>query len=490
MFPRGMGQQSKDVEPRFPNPTESFSKWFDAVLSEAELVDVRYGVKGFIVYRPFLMRIIKQIYALFERELEEDGHEPALFPLVIPRSYLSKESEHIKGFEGEVFWVTKRGHRELEEPLALRPTSETAIYPMYALWISGKSDLPLKIYQSVAVYRAETKATRPLLRGREFLWVETHDVFATKEEAYKQVERDVEIFERVVWEKLGIPFLHFKREEFDKFAGAEESFAFDTLLPDGNVLQIGTTHYLGTNFSRAFEIKFLDEDGVNKYVHQTCFGIGISRIAASIIAVHGDEFGLRLPFWIAPVQIVIVPIPKKGLEAKIDAYCKELKEKLSRWRVVYDDSDNTPGEKFYRWDTLGVPIRVEVGPKELETKVLTLFRRDKRERLQVPETELLEAIPKIARDILETLKAQARERLEAALAEAKTREDFEAAVASGTKIVRAPFCAREECAAEIKAATGGFEARGTRLGEELTTPLKCFWCGSDAKKLTYFAKAY
>lgn len=477
------------VEPKFGSKFENFSKWFDAVLSEAGLVDIRYGVKGFIVYRPFLMKIIKQIYALFEEELEKDGHEPALFPLVIPRSYLSKESEHIKGFEGEVFWVTKRGHTELEEPLALRPTSETAIYPMYALWIRGKSDLPVKIYQSVAVYRAETKATRPLLRGREFLWIETHDAFATKEEAYEQVRKDVEIFRRVVLEKLGIPFLHLKREEFDKFAGAVESFAFDTLLPDGNVLQMGTTHYLGTNFSKAFEICFLDENNVRRHVHQTCFGIGISRIAASIIAVHGDEFGLRLPFWIAPVQVVIVPIPKKGMEAEVDAYCRELKEKLSRWRVVYDDSKNTPGEKFYKWDMLGVPIRIEVGPKELKTKVLTLFRRDKRERLKVPEAELLEAIPKLADDMLRTLRSEAEERLANSVKEAKTREEFEALLAAGAKIIRAPFCSRRECASEIKAASGGYEARGSRLDEE-EEPGKCFWCGMDAKEIAYFAKAY
>ncbi|MEM1908933.1 MAG: aminoacyl--tRNA ligase-related protein, partial [Thermofilaceae archaeon] len=239
---------------------EDFSEWFSQVLSKADLIDLRYGVQGFIVHKPWAMRIIRQIYRMFEEELEKTGHEPVLFPLVIPEEYFEKEKEHVEGFKPEVFWVTEAGEEKLERRLALRPTSETAFYSMYALWIQSWRDLPLKLYQSVSVYRYE-KATRPFIRGREFLWIETHCAFATREEALKQIREDMENTRRVLWEKLAIPFLFLRRPQWDKFAGAEDTYAADTVMPDGRVLQISSTHDLGQRFAKAFGITFMREDG-------------------------------------------------------------------------------------------------------------------------------------------------------------------------------------------------------------------------------------
>ena len=354
-----MASEDKTVEEKLPDKFSNTSEWYSKVLLEAGIVDIRYGVKGFIVYMPYGMAIMKNIIRLFEEELEKTGHKPVLFPIVIPEGNLKKEEEHITGFAAEVFWITRAGDDELEERLALRPTSETAMYPIYSLWISSYKDLPFKAYQTVAVYRYETKATRPLLRGREFLWIEAHDVFRSREEAIRQTIEDKEIFYRVTYGRLGIPFIHVKREDFDKFPGAEETFAFDTLMPDGRVLQIGTTHYLGQKFSRVFDVKFHDEDGSYKYGEQTCYGIGLSRILASIILVHGDNFGLVLPFDIAPIQVVIIPIPKKGFpDEELYRYAEDVEELLSqRYRVVLDRSEKTPGEKYYQYDLLGVPFR-------------------------------------------------------------------------------------------------------------------------------------
>ena len=248
---------------------ENFSEWFTQVITKADLVDQRYNVQGFIVHKPWAMRMIKAIYRIFEEELEKTGHEPVLFPLVIPEENFEKEKEHVKGFKPEVFWVTEAGDEKLERRLALRPTSETAFYQMYALWVTSWRDLPLKLYQSVTVYRYE-RHTRPFIRGREFLWIEAHDVFATHEEALKQIREDMENTRKVVWERLGIPFLFLRRPPWDKFAGAEDTYAADTIMPDGRVLQISSTHDLGQRFAKALGIVFTDKDGTKKHAWQTC----------------------------------------------------------------------------------------------------------------------------------------------------------------------------------------------------------------------------
>ncbi len=479
------------VEASLPNKSEKMSEWYSEVLDRAEIVDIRYGVKGFIVYRPFGMQIMKNIIRLYEEELEKTGHKPVLFPVVIPERNLRKEREHIKGFEGEVFWIEKAGYNPLEERLALRPTSETAMYPLYSLWIKSYKDLPFKAYQTVTVYRYETKATRPLLRGREFLWIEAHDVFTSEENARRQVLEDAEIFKKVTYEKLAIPFLHVKREEFDKFPGAVDSYAFDTLLPDGRVLQIGTTHYLGTKFSTVFEIVYHDRDGNRKFTHQTCFGIGLARILAALILIHGDEYGLILPFEVAPIQVVIIPIPKKGFDTRrINDYCHAIYNKLAKqgYRVIYDNSERSPGEKYYYYDMRGVPFRIEVGPKEVEGNFVTIFRRDIKIRERVEFDKIVEYISIKSKDILSNLRRRAEELLKNSIAEARDIDTLIKYVNERKPIIRVFFCGSKECSEKIKEITNGYETRGEPLNAKEKG--NCIICGKDGSHITILAKAY
>lgn len=250
-----------------------FNSWYNEIVDKAELADIRYNVKGFVVFRPWSVIAMKAMYDIWEKELERRGHLPALFPAVIPESNFLTEKEHVEGFAPEVFWITEHGSGEkFEEKLGLRPTSETAMYKMYSMWIRSYNDLPLKVYQSCQVWRHETKATKPFIRSREFHWIEAHDVFATREEAERQVIEDMEITQKCLLEQLGVPFLFFERPQWDKFAGAEKTFAADCLMPDGKVLQLPSTHFLGQNFAKAFNVKYTDKDGVEQYGWQTCYG--------------------------------------------------------------------------------------------------------------------------------------------------------------------------------------------------------------------------
>ncbi len=468
-----------------------FSSWYDEVLQEAELVDIRYGVKGFIIYRPNIMRIINQVYELYDKELEKTDHSPCQFPVVIPLSYFKKESVHVKGFEDEVFWVTKAGSHELEEPMILRPTSETAIYPMYSLWIRTYRDLPIKYYQTGSVYRYETRATRPLLRGREFLWIETHNVYSSIEDAREQVKQDMNIAKEVLYEKCGIPFLMLDRPEWDRFAGAQRTYGFDTLLPDGKAIQIVTTHLLGDNFSKVFDIQFEDKDGTKKLGQQTCCGPGISRIAASVICIHGDDYGLVLPFDMAPVQVVIVPIVFKGEEKLVMEKCTDIKRTIeqSGIRVKLDERDMSAGAKFYYWELMGTPIRVEIGPKEVQNHSVTIFRRDNRSRESFEDKNAVVTILRIASSVLNSLRKNAEDYVNKNTRNAKTKEELLSNAEKGG-FVKFNFCGKEECADEIKSGTGGIEVRGTLFGSDEKPKGKCAWCGKAATEVAYAAKSY
>jgi prolyl-tRNA synthetase len=472
--------------------SENFSEWYSQVLMKAELVDVRYNVQGFVVHRPWLMRIIKAIYRFFEEELEKTGHEPVLFPLVIPEENFEREKEHVEGFKPEVFWVTEAGDEKLERRLALRPTSETAFYYMYSFWIQSWRDLPLKLYQSVSVYRNESN-TRPLIRGREFLWIEAHCAFATHEEALRQVREDMENSRKVIWEKLGIPFLFLRRPPWDKFAGAEDTYAADTLMPDGRVLQISSTHDLGQRFAKAFNVMFLDRDGQRKYVWQTCYGPGIWRIAAALIAIHGDDKGLVLPFSVAPIQVVIIPIYYKDVDKeRVLGKARRVEEVLrsAGYRARVDDREGyTPGWKFNDWELRGVPLRAEIGVREVEGGVVTLCRRDTGERIVVRDEELVERVRELEEAILENLKARAKKFFEESIVEARSREEVARALESG-KIVKMPFCGREECAMDLKEATNGGKVRGTEIDFVEGDYGTCAWCGGKARQIVYVAKSY
>ena len=358
-----------------------FSEWFHNILEEAEIIDTRYPVKGMHVWLPQGFKIRKHTLNILKAILDED-HDEVQFPLLIPEDELAKEAIHVKGFEEEVYWVTHGGLTELNEKLALRPTSETAMYPMFSLWVRNHSDLPMKYYQVVNTFRYETKHTRPLIRVREITtFKEAHTVHATAEETEQQVKDAVKIYKKF-FDMLGIPYSVSRRPEWDKFPGALYTVAFDTIMPDGKTLQIGTVHNLGQTFAKTFDITYETATGEHEYVYQTCYGLS-DRVIASVIGIHGDKSGLCMPPDIAPYQVVIVPIIfKKGGEEVLE-FCRNLELKLknqANLRVYFDDRDIRAGKKYYEWEMRGVPLRIEVGPRDIQNKKVVTYRRDTQEK--------------------------------------------------------------------------------------------------------------
>ncbi len=467
---------------------ENFSEWFTEIVQKAELADMRFNVKGFLVFQPNSVMVMEKMYDFMEGALRRKGHKPYWFPTVIPEGNFKKESSHIQGFTPEVFWVTHGGEKELEERLALRPTSETAFYQMFSLWIRSYKDLPFKTYQRAQVFRYETKATRPFLRSREFHWIETHCAFATSEDALKQVYEDMATSNEVLHDKFGLPFMIFERPAWDVFPGASRTFAADVLNPDGKVVQQPSTHLIKHDFAKAFDIKYKDKDGIDKYVYTTCYGPSISRIFASVVIVHGDDKGLRFPWEIAPYHIAIVPI---GNDEKLIAKANELKEKLSDFEVVIDTSDKSPGEKFNTWELKGVPIRIDLGLKELESKKISLFRRDLNKKESIAEKDLIKHIKLIKEEFSSNLIKDADKTFNNRIVESRTLDSMKKSIEAGN-IVRCSFCSTEidgkKCA-EIVKEKAGAEVRGTNLIEEKAEG-KCIVCEKPAKKVVYIAKSY
>ncbi|HLD33269.1 MAG TPA: proline--tRNA ligase [Candidatus Nanoarchaeia archaeon] len=477
--------------------SENFSEWYTQVVQKAELADIRYNVQGFIVHMPWTMRIARKIYEYFEDAVEADGHEPMLFPTVIAEEHLKKEEEHA-GFVPEVFWVTEAGSEKIERKLALRPTGETQIYPMYSLWVRSISDLPLKRYQSrITVFRNEMQ-TRPFMRGREFMFFETHDVFVNKEDSLAQIRRDMQIMHDVAEKKLLIPFIFLKRPKWDRFLGAEDTYTSDTLHPDGRRTQISSTHYLGTNFAKAFNVTFMDTDGKQKHGHQTCFGPGIWRIIAALISIHGDDKGLVLPMNIAPLQVVIIPIvfsdKLKEMKETI-AYGHNVKEMLSDmsagYRVQFDAREHmSPGEKYNIWEMKGVPLRIEIGPKEVEAKKVTIVRRTDRKKITVALADLKKEIEAQSREIDTFIKNQAAAYFKDNTKNALTLVDVKKILKQHRGFVKAPWCSTDSgksCADKLKEETTAHVC-GTLLEEEKPAKgAKCVVCGKTAGHVVYIA---
>ncbi|MCH8945531.1 MAG: proline--tRNA ligase [Nanoarchaeota archaeon] len=469
---------------------ENFSEWYSEILEKAEIIDLRYNVKGFVVIRPWGAMIIENMYQLYEKTLRNKGHKPSFFPSVIPEKNFKKESEHIKGFIPQVFWLEKvRG----EDRLALRPTSETAMYQMYSLWIRSWRDLPLKIYQRGSVFRYETKATRPLIRGREFYWIEAHDCFETKEEAEKQVQEDIKTTEEVMYQKFGIPFLAMKRPEWDKFPGATYTIGSDSLMPDGKIIQQPSTHFLGQNFSKAFNVKFKDKNGEEQYVWQTCYGPAISRILASIISNHGDDKGLIIPYCISPIQVTIIPVFNKKNKNKIIKESEKIKKMLDNLGIKseIDSSEKRPGEKYYELELKGVPFRIELGDREIKNKKLTLFIRDIGKK-QVINMEDLSKIKKFGEKFDERLKAKANNFLKKSIINCKTKQEIKT-VLENKKIARTNFCSiekpGEKCAGVIEKELHA-EVRGILANKKEKPTSKCAICNKVAKEVVYIGKSY
>jgi len=438
---------------------------------------------------------MNNMFDILEEVLQRKDHLPMLFPTVIPESNLTKEAQHVEGFVPQVFWIQDVGEGgKLEERLALRPTSETAIYPMYSLWVRSWRDLPMKRYQRCSVFRSEVKSTRPFLRGREFLWIESHNVFATHDEVKAQVKEDLETTKEVVTDNFGIPVMVFRRTQWDKFPGGLNTYAADTLMPDGKVLQLPSTHDLGDNFARAFDVKFLNENNETVYAWQTCYGPAISRIFGALISVHGDNKGLRLPFKVAPYQVVVVPIYKGKDAEMVLEYSKNIQNNLRKagFKVYLDNSDNTPGWKYNYWEMKGVPIRVEIGPRDIKDNKAVLFRRDKMKRETIEIKDLKKKIVSLGKEIDANLLAEAESKFVDLIVDADSISAIEDALDKG-KIARIPFCTTEmdgkPCADEIKDRTGG-ETRGTRIDIDEKPTGVCTVCGKPATEIVYIARSY
>lgn len=471
--------------------SENFSEWYTQIIEKAEIVDIRTGMKGFIVVRPWGTLLMEKMYDFYETELQNKNHKPTIMPSVIPESNLKKESSHIKGFTPEVFWIkTEKG----EEKLALRPTSETLYTPMFKLWIRSWRDLPMKLYQRGSVFRLDTKATRPLIRGREFQWIEAHSAFATKEEAETQVQEDIQTTEKVMHQIFCVPFLPIRRPSWDKFAGAEYTIGSDVIMPDGKLIQQPSTHLMGQKFSKAFDATFKDKNGKSKYLWTTAYGPAISRILVSVISSHGDDHGLILPFSISPTQIVIVPIYNKKNKEKIMKYSEEIKNKLTDFRIEIDSRENySPGWKFNEWELKGVPFRIEVGEREIKSKKLTFFTRDigKKQILSLREISNLE---KYGKDFDNRLRKKAEKFLKNSIVNCKTKEELKKTIASG-KIARINFCSVDkpgvQCAGKIEKEIKS-DVRGT-LANKNEKPFgnkKCLICGKPGKEIVYVGKSY
>ena len=462
---------------------EKFGEWYNELLSMVEIVDVRYPSKGLCVWYPFGFTIRQRIYSILRSLLDVD-HQEVLFPLLIPENEFMKESEHIKGFEEEVYWVTKGGSTPLEVPLALRPTSETAMYPMFKLWIRSHVDLPLRIYQIVNTFRYETKHTRPLIRLREITsFKEAHTAHTTWDDAENQVREAMRIYSEF-YRRLAVPHVITKRPQWDRFPGADYTMAVDTLMPDGKTLQIGTIHHLGTNFAKTFDIQYEDVNGEQQHVHQTCYGIS-ERCIAAVIAVHGDDRGLVLPPEVAPTQVVIIPI-LFGSGKEILHACKHVREMLvdAGFRVVLDDSDERPGAKYYKWEMKGVPLRVEIGPRDMERGEVTLVRRDTFERETVPLSKLSKVIEDELGAIHANLYERARQSFDSRIADCKTLDEVKIAIRKG--MAKISWCGGEECGMKMEDAVDA-----DMLGELAKTKKgKCPICNKETDKVVLMARAY
>ena len=475
--------------------SREFSRWFDWVLEEAEIYDYgRYPVKGMGVWRPYGFQIRRRVVELIRRVLDDAGHEEVLFPLLIPEHLLRRESEHVRGFEAEVYWVTHGGREPLDVKLALRPTSETSISYMESFWVKSYRDLPRLFYQVVSIFRYETKATRPLIRLREVTtFKEAHTVHESFEDADRQVEEAIRLYRRI-FDELGIPYVISKRPEWDKFAGAVYTVAFDTVMPDGRTLQIGTVHHLGQNFTIPFEVRFQRRDELLDYAWQTSYGLS-DRVIATLIAVHGDDRGPVLPPAVAPVQVVVVPIPagSPGDAEAVEKALGDLEERLRRAGIRYRvdrRSDVRPGRKYYEWEARGVPVRVELGPREAREGKLVLVRRDTLEKRVVDAGDAVGEIEKMFREVSEALRERAWSWLQTKVRRSETLEEAKRVLEEERGIVELPWCGRQECGLKMEEEVGAGVLGSPLERPEWVRGRRCPVCGQPAVTSIRLAKKY
>lgn len=467
---------------------EDFSEWYTQVVLKAKLADYA-PVKGLIVLRPDGYSIWESLRSTFDKKFARNGIRNGFLPILIPESLLGKEQKHFAGFNPEVFWVTHSGTNEVGDRLALRPTSETLAYTLYSKWIQSWRDLPLKINFWNTALRAEIKATKPFLRTSEFLWQEGHTVHSTKEEAEKEVIKILDIYKNTVEEELAIPVTTGKKSEKEKFVGAEYTTTMESIMPDGKALQMGTSHFLAQNFSKPFEVKFADKDNVEHFAWQTSWGVSWRLIGAMIMA-HGDDKGLVLPPKVAPMQVVIVPIykndnDKENVMTKVNEIANILE--LKNIRIHIDSREElTPGYKFNDWELKGVPLRIEIGPKDIENQSMVLAKRYNLEKMKMGLDEV-EKIVTILDEIQTEMLKKAKTEAAGNTIDIENYDEFKMKMEKGG-FFNSPWCGKLDCEEKIKEETGA-EIRVIPFNSENTSK-KCIYCKQQSTSVPIFARGY
>ena len=466
---------------------EDFSQWYVDVIRKSDMADYS-TIKGCMIIKPYGYAVWENIQAALDKRIKATGHKNAYFPLFVPESLLKKEAEHVEGFAPEVAWVTHGGDDELEERLAIRPTSEAIICSAYAKWVKSYRDLPILINQWANVVRWE-KVTRLFLRTSEFLWQEGHTVHRTEEEAIEETLKMLNVYKEFAETELAIPVLVGKKTDNERFAGAKDTYAIEALATDGKAIQAGTSHNLGQHFSKVFDIKFLDEDQTEKYAWQTSWGVS-TRVIGALIMVHGDQFGLVFPPRIAPVQVVIIPIifgeTKDIVTKKVNQIFNELHDDFS---VETDLRDYTPGWKFNEWEMKGVPVRIEIGPKDIAKKQVVMVRRDTREKMFVAESELRDKLQSLLDDIQLNLLQKALRFREDNTHTTDSYDEFKDIIENKRGFIYTGWCGNNDCELKVKEDTKA-TIRLIPLDKKEIQGEKCIYCGADAKEMVYFARAY
>ena len=467
---------------------DNFSEWYTQVIIKAELADYA-PVKGLIVLRPDGYSIWESIKESLDSKLKETGHRNGFLPVLIPESLLAKEKEHFEGLNPEVFWVTHSGNSELGDRLALRPTSETLAYSLFSKWIRSWRDLPLKMNFWNTALRAEIKGTKPFLRTSEFLWQEGHTVHATKDEAEKEVADILELYKKTIEEELAVPVITGKKSENDKFVGAVYTDTLESLMPDGKALQMGTSHFLGQNFSKPFDVKYLNETNTETFAWQTSWGVSW-RLIGGMIMTHGDDKGLILPPKIAPIQVVIIPIYYTNDDKdSVIQKAHQIKDDLSKieLRVHLDDREQlTPGFKFNDWEMKGIPIRIEIGPKDIAKKQVVLVKRHNRTKTSLNMDSLTEEISSVLKNIQKEMFDAAKKILDERIVRVSEYQQFKEQLDNG-KMIDCSWCGNQTCEDKIKEETG---ADIRVIPSDNTKAETCIYCKNSGTTNALFARGY
>ena len=466
---------------------DDLPEWYEQVCLKSELVEFS-DVKGFMVLRPRGYSVWEGIQNFLNKGIKKHGVQNAAFPLVIPESYFSKEAEHAEGFSPEVAWITHAGSSKLTEKLAVRPTSETIISKSFKRWLRSYKDLPIKVNQWCSVVRWETKQTKLFLRSREFWWQEGHCIYETKDECVADTLNFLEEYRKVSENLLAVPVLTGKKTDAERFAGAEDTYTIESLMPDGKALQAGTSHYLGQGFMKGFEVEFIGKDENMHHPHYNSWGLS-TRMLGSMVMVHSDNKGLVLPPRAAENKVVIVPILFDKTRDKVMEKAEEIKDMLDEYNPILDDrEDYSPGWKFSDWELKGIPFRIEIGPKDIDKGHVVLVRRDNGEKEFVKFDDLSNKISDLIDMMHDDMFSKAKKFLDENITSASDYKGFEKAI-EDKKLVKVPFCGDVECEAAVKDKTNGVTSRCIPF-EDNKTKEKCFACGKNAKNIVIFGRSY